>query len=113
MLTSQKITELLSQKYNSNISLLGNYLSSNYSSILDVNNGTLFIVSNALLFSFQDEYSNFWLTVVKSFHANGKLCHPKVGELYHVNDGVNYHFTTKEVIVEMAVAYFEKHLRIN
>ncbi|MFH6998635.1 hypothetical protein ACHRVZ_11935 [Flavobacterium sp. FlaQc-57] len=108
MQTTQKINELLSKNYNSNISILGKYNSSIYTSILDTNNGTIFIASNYHLFSFKDQNQNHWLTAEKSFGEN-KQQHPKLGDLFTLNNGVQYIFTTKEVIVAMAIAYFEKH----
>lgn len=111
MQTTQKINELLSQKYNSNITILGKFQSCAYASILDINNGTIFIASNYHLFSFKDQDRNYWLTIIKSFNENGKEYHPKVGDLYTLSDGMKYNFTTKEIIVAMAVEYFEKHRR--
>lgn len=112
MQTNQKITKLLSQNYMPNISILGNYLSNRFTSILDIDNGTNFIVSDNLLFSFKDHNNNCWLTVVESFHKNGKEYFPTVGDLYTFENGKKYNFTTKEEIVEMAIAYFSKHIAI-
>ncbi|HEY1195734.1 hypothetical protein [Flavobacterium sp.] len=108
-----KIVELMSKKYNTNITVMGNYESSNYTSILDNDNGTILVVSNSDQFSFKDQDRNLWLTVVESFHADGKQHFPKIGESYTVNNGVKYNFTTKEAIVDMAVKYFDKHRHNN
>lgn len=109
MQTTQKINALLSKNYNSHISILGEYLSSSYASILDTNNGTILIVSDFDLFSFKDQYRNHWLTIIEPFNENGKQYHPKLGDLYTLCNGIKYIFTTKEVIVAMAIEYFEKH----
>lgn len=106
---TKKITDLLSKKYNSNISILGTYTSSKYTSILDNDNGTIFIVSDADLYSFKDQDRNLWVNVTDSFHADGKEHYPIMGESYKLDHGVQYSFTTKEAIVEMATDYFEKH----
>lgn len=109
MQTTQKITELLSRKYLPNISILGNYLSCNYTSILDTNNGTIFIVSNNHLISFKDQNKNHWFTIIESFQADGKQYYPQLGDFYTLNSGIQYSFTTKEDIIKMATAYFEQH----
>lgn len=104
-----KITELLSKKYNPNVTIFGNYDRSKSASILDHDNGTTFIISENTLFSFKDQHRNHWMTLVQSFPSNGEQYTPKLGELYVANDGIKYNFTTKEEILEMAVKYFEKH----
>lgn len=109
MNTTNKINELLSKKYNSNISILGTYPNSVYTSILDTDNGTIFIVSDFDLFSFKDQNRNHWLTIIESFNENEKQYHPKLGDLYTLCNGIKYIFTTKEVIVAMAMEYFDKH----
>lgn len=106
---SQKILYLLSRKYNSNISILGSYPSSKFTSILDMDNGTIFIVSDDFLFYFKDKNKNLWLTIIESFHLNGEEYYPKLGDVYLLPDGSHYSFTTKEEIVAMALKYFEKH----
>lgn len=106
---TKKITDLLSKKYNSNISILGTYTSSKYTSILDNDNGTIFIVSDSDLYSFKDQDSNLWVNVTDSFHANGQEHQPEHGKSYTLDHGVQYRFTTKEAIVEMAADYFDKH----
>ena len=106
---TKKITDLLSKKYNSNISILGNYTSSTYTSILDNDNGTIFIVSDSDLYSFKDQDRNLWVNVTDSFHSDGKEHHPEMGKSYNLDHGVQYSFTTKEAIVEMAASYFENH----
>lgn len=111
MNTTNKINELLSKKYNSNISILGTYPNSVYTSILDTDNGTIFIVSNYNLFSFKDQNRNHWLTIIESFQENGKEYHPKLGDLFTLSNGVKYQFTTKEIIIVKALEYFEKHVQ--
>lgn len=106
---TKKITALLSDKYRSHISILGDFEKDPYTCILDSNNGTIFIITNTDLFSFKDQYRNHWITVIDSFHFNGKEHNPKLGESYTIPDETEYHFTTKEAIVEMAIAYFEKY----
>ncbi|WP_431242106.1 hypothetical protein ACQ9BO_19530 [Flavobacterium sp. P21] len=106
---TKKITELLSKKYNSNITILGTYANTSYTSILDNENGTIFLISDADLYSFIDQNRNYWVTPVDSFHANGKDHNPKLGESYITDSGTAYSFTSKEAIVEMAIEYFEKH----
>lgn len=112
MPNTQKITELLSQKFNSNISIHGRFLKSKFTSILDVNNGTNFITSENHIYSFKDHERNRWLTVVNSFHANGKEYFPNIGDHYTLESGAKYSFTTKDEIIEMAIAYFSKHMSI-
>lgn len=111
MQTTQKINELLSKNYNSNITILGTHQASIYTSILDTDNGTIFIASNYHLFSFKDQDRNYWLTVIKPFNENGKEYHPKLDDLYTSNNGIKYRFTTREIIVAMAIEYFEKHTK--
>ncbi|UUF13766.1 MULTISPECIES: hypothetical protein [Flavobacterium] len=113
MLNNQKVTELLSQKFNSNICIYGSFPKSKYTSILDVNNGTNFITSDNLVYSFKDNERHRWFTVVHSFHANGKEYFPSIGDHYTLENGIQYSFTTKDEIVEMAVAYFSKHVSIS
>lgn len=113
MHNNQKINELLSQKFNSNICILGNFSKSKYTSILDVDNGTNFIISDNLIYSFKDHERHRWLTVVNSFQANGEEYFPNIGDHYTLDSGIKYSFTTKEEIVEMAVAYFSKHVSIS
>ncbi|WP_125723100.1 hypothetical protein [Flavobacterium ustbae] len=105
----QKIIYLLSRKYNTNVSILGHFPISKFTSILDIDNGTLFIVSDESLFYFKDKNKNLWLTIVESFHLNGEIQYPKLGDSYMLSGGFHYSFTTKEEIVEMAIKYFEKH----
>lgn len=109
MQTTQKIPELLSKKYNSNISIMGTHQISIYTSILDTDNGTIFMVSNYDLFSFKDHNRNQWLTIISPFHESGKEYHPKLDDSYTLSNGVKYSFTTKEIIIAMALEYFEKH----
>lgn len=99
----------MSDKYRSNITILGNFESSTFTSILDNNNGTIFIVSDSDLISFKDQHCNIWVNTLDSFHANGKEHYPKLGESYKIHDETFYHFTSKEAIVEMASQYFDKH----
>lgn len=113
MLNNQKVTELLSQKFNSNICIYGSFPKSKYTSILDVNNGTNFITSDNLVYSFKDHERHRWFTVVHSFHANGKEYFPNIGDHYTLENGIQYSFTTKDEIVEMAVAYFSKHVSVS
>lgn len=108
-----KVTELLSQNFNSNICILGRFLKSKYTSILDINNETNFITSDNLIYSFKDHEHNRWFTVVNSFHANGKEYFPNIGDHYTLESGIKYIFTTKDEIVEMAVTYFSKHMSIS
>jgi hypothetical protein len=109
MRNSQKINDLLSTNYNSNVSLLGDHLRSKYASIVDTNNGTAFIVSTDLFF-FKDQNGNLWMTLIKSLVINAKQYQPKIGELYSLTSGVKYNFTTKEEVVDLAISYFSKHL---
>lgn len=111
MQTTQKITDLLSKNYNSNISILGVHQISIYTSILDTDNGTIFIVSNCDLFSFKDQDRNHWITIIKPFNENGKEYHPKLDDSYTLSNRIKYRFTTREIIVAMAIEYFEKHAK--
>lgn len=104
-----KIVELMSKKYKTNITVMGNYESSNYTSILDNDNGTILVVSDTDQFSFKDQHRNLWLNVTDPFHADGKQHFPQLGESYKMSHGAEYSFTTKEAILDMAVEYFEKH----
>lgn len=110
MQTTQKIIELLSKNYLPNITILGDFLISKYTSILDSNNGTIFIISDNTLFYFKDQDGNHWLTIITSFHLNGNEYKPKLGDLYIQNDGIKYSFTSREEVVAMAIAYFEQHI---
>ncbi|WP_433764171.1 hypothetical protein [Flavobacterium ginsenosidimutans] len=105
----KKIAKIMSQKYNTNITILGDYESSNYTSILDDNNGTILVVSDSDQFYFKDRHRNLWLSVLDPFHIDGKQHFPELGDSYTLNHGVQYSFTTKEAIVEMASVYFDKH----
>lgn len=109
MQTTLKIIELLSKKYLSNISILGTYQSSKYISIVDSNNGTMFIISDNHLFSFKDQHCNLWLTILKSFYLNENEHNMKPDKFYTKSSGIKYSFTSKEKIVAMAVKYFEQH----
>lgn len=109
MQTTQKIIELLSKNYLANITILGDFLISKYTSIIDSDNGTLFIISDNVLFCFKDQEGHHWLTIIKSFHLNGNEHKPKLGDLYTQNDGIQYCFTSREEIVAMAIAYFDQH----
>ncbi|MBF4516675.1 hypothetical protein IRZ71_09980 [Flavobacterium sp. ANB] len=109
MLTTQKINELLSKNYASNITILGNYLSCKYTSILDNNNGTIFIASDNLLFCFKDQNENHWLTILKSFHLIENEHNLEFDHFYAPNDDIKYSLTTKEEVVAMAVDYFEQY----
>jgi hypothetical protein len=106
---TKKIAELTSRKYNTNITIMGNYEGSNNTSILDNSNGTILVVSDRDQFYFKDQDRNLWLSVLDSFHIDGKQHYPEIGDSYTLNHGVQYSFTTKEAIVEMASHYFEKH----
>lgn len=106
---TKKIAEIMSQKYNTNITIMGDYEDSNHTSILDNDNGTILVVSDKNQFYFKDQHRNLWLSVLDSFHIDGKQYHPELGDSYTLNHGVQYSFTTKEAIVEMASHYFEKH----
>jgi len=106
---TKKITELVSKKYNTNITIMGDYEGSNNTSILDDTNGTILVVSDRDQFYFKDQNRNLWLSVLDPFHIDGKQHHPELGDSYTLNHGVQYSFTTKEAIVDMASSYFEKH----
>jgi hypothetical protein len=106
---TKKIVELTSKNYSTNISILGDYENSNNTSILDDNNGTILVVADRDQFYFKDQHRNLWLSVLDPFHIDGKKYHPELGDSYTLNHGVQYSFTTKEAIVEMASHYFEKH----
>lgn len=106
---TKKITELTSKKYSTNITIMGDYEGSNNTSILDNDNGTILVVSDRDQFYFRDPQRNLWLSVLDSFHIDGKQHHPELGDSYTLNHGVQYSFTTKETIVEMASNYFERH----
>lgn len=107
---TKKIAELMSQKYNTNIAIMGDYEISNHTSILDNDNGTILVVSNRDQFYFKDRHRNIWLSVLDPFQIDGKQHYPELGDSYTLNHGVQYSFTTKEAIVEMAFNYFEKHV---
>lgn len=113
MHNTQKINELLSKKFNSNICIFDSFPKSKCTSILDVNNGTNFIITSDNLISFKDHEHHRWLTVINSFHENGKEYFPNIGDHYTLDNGIKYSFTTKDEIVEMAVAYFSKHVSIS
>ncbi|GAA3746126.1 hypothetical protein GCM10022422_33020 [Flavobacterium ginsengisoli] len=106
---TKKIIELLSKKFNTNITILGDYEKSNNTSILDNDNGTILVVSNRDQFYFKDLHRNLWLSVLDPFHIDGKQYYPQLGDSYTLNHGVQYSFATKEAIVEMASNYFAKH----
>jgi hypothetical protein len=81
----------------------------NHTSILDDDNGTILVVSDRNQFYFKDHHRNLWPSVLDPFHVDGKQHYPELGDSYILNHGVQYSFTTKEAIVEMAFNYFEKH----
>ncbi|NWL02951.1 hypothetical protein DM790_19185 [Flavobacterium collinsii] len=76
--------------------------------MLDNKNGTMFSVSYDSLYIFKDSNDNLWSTTPKSFVYNEKKYYPRVGQEYTRKDGIKYTFTTKEHVLEKAVAYFEK-----
>ncbi|WP_123906998.1 hypothetical protein [Flavobacterium anhuiense] len=106
---TKKIAELMSKKYNTNITILGDYEGSNHTSILDNDNGTILVVSDRNQFYFKDRHRNLWLSVLDPFQIDGKKHFPELGDSYTLNHGVQYSFTTQEAIVEMASLYFAKH----
>ncbi|MBJ2126690.1 hypothetical protein [Flavobacterium sp. IB48] len=106
---TKKIVELTSKKYSTNITILGDYEDSDNTSILDNDNGTILVVSDKDQFYFKDQHRNLWLSVLDSFHIDGKQHYPELGDSYTLKHGVQYSFTTKEAIVEMASNYFAKH----
>ncbi|MEN2488600.1 hypothetical protein AAYQ05_12445 [Flavobacterium sp. B11] len=106
---TKKLAALLSKKFNTNITILED-VDSNTFSILDNDNGTILVISNRDQFYFKDQHRNLWLSFLESFHVDGKQYDPKMGDSYTLNNGVQYNFTTKESILEMASNYFEKHI---
>ncbi|AWK06599.1 hypothetical protein HYN56_21145 [Flavobacterium crocinum] len=113
METIQKVIELLSKKYKARISILSNNLDGRFNSMLDTKNGTMFSVSFDSLYVFKDSNNNFWSTTPRSFVYNDKKYYPKAGQEYTRHDGIKYTFTTREEVLEKAMAYFEKFIDPN
>ncbi|TRX31901.1 hypothetical protein FNW52_18080 [Flavobacterium sp. ZT3R18] len=110
----EKVIELLTQKYNSSISVFGKNKDGKQKSIIDTENGTLFTVSNdSVYITFTDKDGNIWLTVPKSFIFNDQRYYPAIGSEYTRSDGQKYTFVTQEVVVSMARDYFEKFVDEN
>ncbi|WP_343694591.1 hypothetical protein [Flavobacterium sp.] len=104
-----KIIQLLSQKYNSNISILGDFQTRKPASILDTFNKTIFIALNDSIASFKDQNGNLWLTAIDSFSVDGQEHFPKTGDCFTLKNDLKYSFVSKEEVITMAEAYFEKH----
>jgi hypothetical protein len=109
----EKVIELLTQKYNSSISVCGKNKDGKQNSIINTENGTLFTVSNNSLYTFTDKDGNMWLTVPKSFIFNDQRYYPSIGNEYTRSDGLKYTFVNKEVVVSIARDYFEKFVDQN
>lgn len=108
MLLLKKARELLTQKYFSPISVLGNHPDGTQHSIFDTDNGTLFTVSTDSLYTFRDKDANVWSTIPEYFTFNKKRYYPTLGTQYILTDGLKYSFVSPEMVVSMAAAYFEK-----
>jgi len=109
-MTKDKLLKLLTQKYLFPISIHGNYEKNKSALLLDTNSGTLFTITDNFLLSFKDEDHNTWSTVPKSLFINEKQYYPPLGDSITRTDGVKHYFTTKEHVIEMATAYFEKFI---
>lgn len=107
---SQKINELLLNKYHSNIELFGNYDVNKSALLIDSKSGALFTITDDFLFSFKDKDDNSWSTIPKSLFINGKEYYPNIGDSITRNDGITHFFTTKEKVLEKALKYFESHI---
>ncbi|WP_428229417.1 hypothetical protein [Flavobacterium sp.] len=106
METVQKIIALVRQKYYPFIIVLDDYTKNKSISVHDSDSGALFTVVDDIVYSFRDEKANYWLTIPETCKVNGQKIYPVVGDTL-ICDGIQYLFTTKEAIVEMAVNYFE------
>ncbi|MFB9079655.1 hypothetical protein ACFFLS_07185 [Flavobacterium procerum] len=110
MQTTEKIVKLLSSKYRPFIEIMNNSNNFNSNVIVDSITGTMFSIQANFLFSFKDKDDNMWLTIPESLIINDKKYYPKVGDTISRSDGIEYHFTTKEEVVKMAIEYFEKFI---
>ncbi|UUW11501.1 hypothetical protein NLG42_11980 [Flavobacterium plurextorum] len=110
MQTTEKIGKLLSSKYRPFIEILSNSKNCDSNVIVDSITGAMFSVQTNFLFLFKDKDDNMWLTIPKSLMINNKQYYPKVGDTISRSDGIKYHFTTKEEVVNMAIEYFEKFI---
>ncbi|MBF4516686.1 hypothetical protein IRZ71_10035 [Flavobacterium sp. ANB] len=110
MQTKDKLIKLLTQKYNSHITIYGNYEKNKNTLLLDSNSETLFTIQDDFLFSFKDKDHNSWSTIPKEVYVNGTKIYPNLGDSITRSDGVKHCFTTKENVIEMAVSYFEKFI---
>lgn len=109
MQITEKAFQLLSQKFYSRIVIVGDYKKNKHVGLLDKENDTLFTVSNNFLYSFKDKYGNVWLTIPKSLVINEREYSPTVGDTV-TYEGIEYSFTTKEAVVELATKYFENFI---
>lgn len=109
MHTVQKIMMLISQKYYPFINVSDNYKKSKSVTIHNSDSGSLFRVIEDSLYSFQDQDKNCWVTIPENCIVNGQKIYPAVGDVLTCND-IPYSFTTKEVIVQMAIDYFEEFI---
>ncbi|KIA97309.1 hypothetical protein OA93_15400 [Flavobacterium sp. KMS] len=108
MQIEKKVTELLTQKYTSEIAVFASNRDIRRKCILDTDNGTLFTVSDNAIYSYRDKDQNYWVTVPKSFIINQTVHYPVVGDEFTLKNGVKYYFTTKEAVIAIATTYFEK-----
>ena len=110
MLTKEKLIRLLTQKYQNHILIHGDYNKNKSTLLVDSNTSTLFTITDDFLFSFKDKDDNSWSTVPKSLYIKDKKYYPQLGDSITRSDGVKHYFTTKEEVVEMAIAYFNKFI---
>lgn len=104
--TLQKIKELLSQKYYPFISVSDDYKKSKSVTIHDKDSGAIFEIIEDSVYSFKDHKGNFWLTIPETCIVNKQRFYPVVGDRLTC-DKIQYSFTTKEAVIEMATHYFK------
>lgn len=105
----KKFNELITQKYYPLISIIGNYKKDKNIIIHNTVSDVAFEAFEDSLYKFKDEEKNFWMTIPKKIIINDKRFYPVVGNVLTC-DGVKYRFTTKEIVIEMASAYFKKFI---
>ncbi|OXA94896.1 hypothetical protein [Flavobacterium hercynium] len=112
MPVSQKIEQLLSHKYRTNIVVTTNDQNPKVVVITDVESGTMFWTIEASMYSFKDENDNVWVTPPHSVNVGDEKYQPKIGDHLKGPDGESCFFSSKEAVVDLAVSYFEKHIDI-
>ncbi|MFQ6603906.1 hypothetical protein [Flavobacterium sp. C3NV] len=110
MQTKEKLNSLLTQKYRHNIVIYGDYNKNKSVVLVDSNTSTLLTITDDFFFSFKDKNHNSWSTVPPSLYVNGQQYYPQPGDSITRTDGVKHHFTTKQEVIAMAAAYFEKFI---